>query len=137
MTLNLQSKPALLSSQSELLLSMSQIRQIRNYLQFRIWGCPAHTIPSNKLLEQRDRMQSTQEARAEIILLPSLHLTSSQRIARPHLCQSPESPCRAGCQQQCQCHAFVTVGAPESWLTAACPSDKHQQPELTCASSWD
>lgn len=70
MTLNLQSKPDLFSSQSVLLLSMSQIWQVRNYLQFNIWGCQIHKIPSNKLLEQRDRVQSTQEARAEIILLP-------------------------------------------------------------------
>lgn len=38
MALNLQSKPKPFPSQSALLLSMSQILQVRNYLQFSIWG---------------------------------------------------------------------------------------------------
>lgn len=117
MTLNLQSKPDLFSSQSVLLLSRSQIWQIRNYLQFSIWGRRAHAIPSNKPLEQRDGVQSTQEVRTEVVLPAWVHLKPRQWIALPLQC--PEPPCRAGCQQPW--HALLTLGCSRALPNCSLP----------------
>lgn len=131
MTLNLQSKPDLLSSQAVLLLSMSQIWQIGNYLQFSIWGCRAHTTPPNKLSEQTDRVCKAlrRPSWSDSLTLSAFKVKSVSHPAPVGWCQQPGSISHPGALQ----------GLPST----ACPSDKHQQPELTslqpgisCYTAW-